>query len=89
MEGSSDSSIEAIATALVAQFDRMVRRDGGKVSLLGIRDDGLIETEYRPGVDETCDSDVCVMPHLELQELMAQTLRRRDPNLSVAVRLAS
>lgn len=75
-----------IATTLVNQFDRMVQRDGGKVSLLGV-DGHVIRVGYRPGTDDTCDGDVCVMPHLELEQLMGETLARRDKNLKVVVEL--
>jgi hypothetical protein len=76
-----------IAATLVSQFDRMVRRDGGSVALLGV-DDGVIRVAYRPGVDQACDTDACVMPHIELQQLMAETLARRDASLRVEVELA-
>ena len=75
-----------IATTLVTQFDRMVKRDGGAVSLLAV-DDGVIRVGYRPGVDEACEGDMCVMPHLELEQLMAETLARRDATLKVVVEL--
>ena len=76
-----------LATTLVNQFDRMVKRDGGAVTLLGVEGD-VIRVAYRPGVDETCEGDVCVMPHLELEQLMAETLARRDATLKVVVELA-
>jgi Fe-S cluster biogenesis protein NfuA len=76
-----------IAATLVSQFDRMVKRDGGAVSLLGV-DDGVIRVAYRPGADATCDTDACVLPHLELQQLMSETLARRDAALRVVVELA-
>jgi hypothetical protein len=75
-----------VGTALVGQFDRMVRRDGGAVSLLGV-DDGVIRVGYRPGVDPDCDDGACTLPHVELQALMAETLGRRDPALRVVVEL--
>jgi hypothetical protein len=77
----------AVAGTLVEQFDRMVRRDGGSVRLLGVAD-GVIRVAYAPGVDVTCETDACVMPHVELQQLMAETLARRDAGLRVAVELA-
>ena len=76
-----------IATTLVNQFDRMVKRDGGSVALLGVTD-GVIRVAYRPGVAADCADDVCVMPHVELEQLMAETLARRDTSLTVAVELA-
>lgn len=75
-----------LGTTLARQFDRMVTRDGGSVRLLGV-DDGVIRVGYHPGVDPTCDDGVCVLPHLELQQLMAETLADRDPSLRVIVEL--
>ena len=74
------------AEKLVSEFDRMVRRDGGEVSLLGV-DGGTVRVAYRPGTDDGCEGDACVLPHLELQQLMAETLSRRDPQLQVVVEL--
>ncbi len=72
------------AEQLVQQFDRMVRRDGGSLALLGV-DGPVIRVGYRLGVDPTCDDGACVMPHLELEQLMAETLARRDATLRVVV----
>lgn len=66
----------------------MVKRDGGQVSLLGV-DGEVVRVGYKPGVDEACEGDACVMPHLELQQLMTETLSRRDPQLQVVVELLS
>jgi hypothetical protein len=77
-------AVTGVADTLVAQFDRMVRRDGGELSLLGVEDD-VVRVGYRAGVDPDCADDVCVLPHLELQQLMAETLARRDPALRVVV----
>ena len=74
------------ATTLVKQFDRMVKRDGGSVVLLAVGD-GVIRVGYRPGVDPECTGDVCVMPHVELQQLMTETAARRIASLRVAVEL--
>lgn len=74
-----------MAGSLVAQFDRMVRRDGGSLELLG-EDGGTIAVGYRPGGDPTCESGACVLAEAELQQLMAETLRRRDPTARVEVR---
>ena len=75
----------SIGVELVAQFDHMVRRDGGEVTLLA--DTGeLIRVGYRPGnAGPDCQDDVCVLPHHELQQLMAETLRRRSPLAQVVV----
>lgn len=72
------------AATLVSQFDRMVKHDGGSVTLLGI-DDGVIRVGYAPGVDPDCTDGVCVMPHAELEQLMAETVARRAPSLRVVV----
>jgi hypothetical protein len=77
---------EAVAETLVRQFDQMVQRDGGSVRLLGVAD-GVIRVGYRPGVDPDCEGDACVLPHVELQQLMGETLARRDPGLQVSVEI--
>jgi hypothetical protein len=74
------------AEAFVEQFNRMVKRDGGSVSLLGV-DANVIRVGYRLGADATCEDGACVLPQGELQELMAETLTRRDPSLRVVVEL--
>jgi Fe-S cluster biogenesis protein NfuA len=76
-----------VAQELVAQFDRMVRRDGGSLELVGA-DGGVIRVAYRMGSDPTCEGDACILPDAELQQLMSETLRRRDPALRVEVRMA-
>ena len=72
------------AQQLVQQFDRMVRRDGGSLELLGV-EGNVLRVGYRLGVDPTCDDGACVMPHLELEQLMSETLKRRDATLRVIV----
>ena len=76
------------AETLVRQFDRMVKRDGGSLSLLGA-DGEVIRVGYKPGVDPTCDEGSCILPHLELQQLMAETLARRTKEVRVVVELVS
>jgi Fe-S cluster biogenesis protein NfuA len=76
------------AETLVRQFDRMVKRDGGSLSLLGA-EGSVIRVGYKPGVDPTCDDGSCVMPHFELQQLMAETLARRAKDVRVVVELVS
>lgn len=75
----------SIGAELVAQFDRMVRRDGGEVTLLA--DDGdVIRVGYRPGsAGPECSDDVCILPQQELHQLMAETLRRRSPQTRLVV----
>jgi hypothetical protein len=74
------------AESLVKQFDRIVKRDGGSVSLIGV-EGSRITVAYTPGVAPDCTEGVCVMPHIELQAMMAETLGRRDPTMSVRVML--
>ena len=76
------------AETLVRQFDRMVKRDGGSLSLLDA-DSEVIRVGYKPGIDPTCDEGACVLPHLELQQLMAETLARRTKDVRVVVELVS
>jgi Fe-S cluster biogenesis protein NfuA len=76
--------MNTVAANLVEQFDRMVKRDGGQLSLLGVEGD-VIRVGYRFGVDPTCTDGACVMPYLELQQLMGETLARRNPDLKVIV----
>jgi hypothetical protein len=78
----------ALADTLVAQFERMVRRDGGELSLLGV-EGGVIRVGYRMGADPECESGACVLPHVELQQLMNETVARRDPSMKVVVQLVS
>ena len=78
----------ALADALVAQFEHMVRRDGGSLSLIGV-EGGVIRVGYRMGAEPTCGGGACVLPHVELQELMNETVARRDPALKVVVQLVS
>jgi hypothetical protein len=75
-----------IAESLVAQFGRMVQRDGGSLELLGI-EGNVITVGYKLGADPSCDDGVCVLPDAELQALMSETAQRRDPSLQVVVSL--
>lgn len=75
----------SIGAQLVAQFDRIVRRDGGAVTLL-TESGELIRVGYRPGsAGPDCSDDVCVLPQQELHELMSETLRRRSPQTQLIV----
>ena len=78
----------SIAQTLVNQFSRMVQADGGTLSLLAV-DGDLIRIGYRPGKDPECVDGVCILPHTELQQLMAETLQRRAPELRVVVELVA
>jgi Fe-S cluster biogenesis protein NfuA len=73
-----------IAQKLVQQFERMVRRDGGALSVLSV-DENLIRIGYRLGGDPACADGACVLPHVELQELMGETLARYDRSMRVVV----
>lgn len=79
-------ALDAHARTLVGNFDRMVRRDGGSVALLGAAD-GVIRVGYRPGVDPECADGACVLPHVELEQMMNETAARRDPSVRVVVEL--
>jgi hypothetical protein len=73
-----------VVDTVVEQFARMVSRDGGDLSLLGVEGD-TIRVGYRMGADPDCIDGVCVLPALEVQQLMNETLVRRDPSLRVVV----
>jgi hypothetical protein len=79
-------AVRSTAATLISQFDRMVRHDGGAVTLLGI-EDSVIRVGYRPGSPADCADGACLLPDAELQQLMAETLTRRDATLSVVVQL--
>ncbi len=68
----------------MAQFARMVQHDGGSLRLLGT-EGGVIRVGYAVGVDPSCEDGACILPEVELQQMMAETLSRRDPNLAVQV----
>ncbi len=75
----------SIGTELVAQFDRIVHRDGGEVTLLA-EDGAVLRIGYRPGnAGPDCQDDVCVLPQQELHQLMSETLRRRSPGTELVV----
>jgi hypothetical protein len=81
-----DIALPTIQTAeqVVAQFDRMARRDGGRVVLASL-DGGTLRVIHRPGSDPNCAGDSCVLPSVEIQQLMAEVLERRGSKLSVEV----
>jgi len=78
--------MKSVADTLVEQFGRMVSRDGGYLALLSVEGD-VVRVGYRIGVDPACVDGACVLPQLELQQLMTETLARRDPGLRVVVEL--
>src|SRR3954451_16149020 len=73
--GAATADREA-AEELVAQFDRMVRRDGGSLTLESLQDRTLRVT-HRSGGDLTCEGDSCVLRSVELESMMAEVLERR------------
>ncbi len=75
-----------IADELVAAFARIIRMDGGDIRILDA-EGAAIRLAYTPGTDEECTTGACVLPHLELQEMMREWLARRDPAASVSIRL--
>lgn len=76
----------SIAQQLIDSFARIVRADGGQLSLLS-EEEGRIAFGYAPGHDPECADGACVLPHVELQEMMAEWLARRAPGTTVTVRL--
>jgi len=75
----------SIGAELVAQFDRMVQRDGGQVTLLAESPEA-IRVGYKPGnAGPDCSDDVCILPQHELRQLMSETLRRRSPQTQLTV----
>jgi Fe-S cluster biogenesis protein NfuA len=86
MSYSSDAITEApeFAKALVARFSRMVRKDGGRIELVGV-DESTVRVAYSPGVDPECEDGVCVLPEVELQALMAEVLASERPEFSIRI----
>ena len=74
----------SVGQSLVSQFERLVRRDGGSLSLLR-ETAGEIVVGYRPGAEAGCEDGVCMLAEAELQQLMAETLARQAPSLKVVV----
>ncbi|MFC0527291.1 hypothetical protein [Phytohabitans kaempferiae] len=78
-------SLTSLGAEIVAQFDRMVRRDGGQVVLLESEGE-VLRVGYRPGnAGPDCQDDVCVLPQQELHQLMSETLGRRRPGAELVV----
>ena len=90
MQQSNDTpdALTAAAEALMKRFGPMVESQGGKMSLLGA-DDDTIRIGYTPTETSSCDSDACILPHLELQDMLGEVLARRSPDLKVRVSLIS
>jgi hypothetical protein len=73
------------AEQLIAQFDRMVSRDGGSLTLESLRD-GTLRVVHWSGSDLSCEGDSCVLRSVELEQMMAEVLERRGSRLRVEVR---
>ncbi len=76
--------LPAIGQSLVSRFDRIVRRDGGKLRLIDTNAD-LIRIGYRIGIDPDCTEGVCIMPEAELQSMMSEVLAAQAPNVRLQV----
>jgi Fe-S cluster biogenesis protein NfuA len=77
--------MSAVADAIVSQFSRMVQRDGGTLRLIS-EDGNVIRLGYKAGHDPECTDDgACVLPHVELQDMIEETLKRRAPDMKVVV----
>lgn len=77
-----------VARQLLDSFARIVRSDGGSIEIVSAEDDKIV-IAYAAGTDEDCESGACVLPHLELQDMMREWLSRRAPGCSVVVTRAS
>jgi hypothetical protein len=77
----------SVADQIVQQFGRMVQRDGGSLRLIGV-EGNVIRLGYKAGHDPECTDDgACVLPHVELREMIEETLARRAPDMKVSVEL--
>ena len=74
-----------LADQLIESFARIVRADGGRLTLLAAGED-RIELSYAAGHDPDCASGACTLPHLELQDMMAEWLSRRAPGTRIVGR---
>jgi len=77
-----------IAQELIDSFARIVRSDGGTIGIISATDERT-ELAYMPGTDPDCADGACVLPHLELQEMMREWLARRAPGHVLVIRLAA
>jgi len=84
-ERSCERRIHVDRATLVNQL--IVCETGRRIDILDRIEGSCITGSYRPGTASECSEGVCIMPHVELQEMMAETLSRRDPTLSVRVLL--
>jgi hypothetical protein len=79
------SDAASLAPSLISRFERMVRRDGGSVRLMGV-EGSVIRVGYLPGSDPDCAEGVCVLPEVELQAMMTEVLAAMAPDLQVEVK---
>ena len=77
-----------VTQLLLSNFGRMVARDGGKLRLLDRQED-RIRLGYAPGHDPECESGACILPHIELQEMIREWAARAAPGTIVSVQLIS
>jgi hypothetical protein len=75
-----------IARQLVDSFARIVRSNGGSIGIASASD-GQIIIDYMQGSEDICESGACILPHVELQDMMREWLSRRAPDCSVTVKL--
>jgi hypothetical protein len=75
-----------VAQLLLTNFGRMVARDGGILRLLD-QDVGGIRLGYAPGHDPECESGACILPHVELQDMIQEWAARAAPGVAVTVQL--
>lgn len=79
------SNLEALAPGLVAQFERIVRRDGGALKLVSAKD-GVLRVAYRPGAPPAdCEDGVCMIPEVELQTMMGEVLAAQAPEAKLEI----
>lgn len=71
-------AIRAIALQVVAQFDEIVRPDGGSVSLIAL-EDGVLRVRYAPGRNEACAT--CVMEPDALAGMMKDVVGTLAPSI--------
>jgi Fe-S cluster biogenesis protein NfuA len=66
------------AQAVVDNFQQMVGTDGGKITLLGVKD-GVMSVRYAPGTNEACAD--CVLAPEDLKELMKEAVQMHDASI--------
>lgn len=71
-------AIRAIALQVVAQFDEIVRPDGGSVVLVAL-EDGVLRVRYAPGTNEACAT--CVMEPDALAGMMKDVVGTLAPSI--------